>query len=176
MTNATPKTIPPVIEAKKPGFNRKLLAIATLERSILTMQAKRQQIYDLILAELDDDIKTAQVTATAARNALKAETLAHVATGGDPKALPAAVTFSKRTRLVYDKQEALAAALEKKADTVIRRKDPELDVRAFEKAFKAGELAWAQVEEVNDPTASISTKLGDLLIIAESGIAGEGAS
>lgn len=156
----------------KPDYNTRLLAIARIEDTIQKTEAKRQQIYDLILADIDTDIATAKAAAQQLRDDLKSDTLAYVAGGGDPKDLHSAVTFSKRTKLVYDKPEVLAKALELSTESIIRRKDPELDVRAFEKAFKAGELEWAQVEEVNDPTISIG-KLGDFLIVADASKAPE---
>ncbi len=180
MSSATPKPEPtstPALEPQKPDFNPRLLAIAAIEKSIQVDEARRaeiEQAMKIVLQDIDERLDMARKAASEGRDALKQETLAYVAAGGDIKELPDAVTFSKRTKLVYDKKEVLAAALTSPtAQHVIRRKDPELDVRAFEKAYKAGDLAWAQVEEVNDPNVSISQKLGDLLIIAESGIAGE---
>lgn len=165
-----PKTVSKGIvpmSVEKPDFNQRLLAIAQVEASIRASEAKRQQIYDLILAELDENIAQAKQAAEVMRDSLKADTLRYIAAGGSPSDLHSAVTFSRRTKLVYDRDEVLTKALELNADELVRRKEPELKVREFEAAWKDGRLPWAQVEEVNDPTVAISSKLGDLLIFAE---------
>lgn len=153
----------------KPNFYNRLKAIATLEAAADKMEAKRQAIYELVLQELDEDIIRAKEAAIEARNALKAETLAWIASGGNPDELHGAVTFQRRAKLMYDKREVLAAALEHDEDSIIRRRALELDVREFERLYKNGELEWAQVEVVHEPTIAISGKLGDFLILSDEG-------
>jgi hypothetical protein len=80
----------------------------------------------------------------------------------------AAIHYSRRTDLVYDKEAVLARLLEAGDVTFVRTKR-ELDVRKFEKGWRDGFIddPAIEVQIVDAPSVTISQKLGDFLILAD---------
>lgn len=151
-------------------FHARLTELAKLrqvtEGQVAMFEAQRAKFYALLVQPYEDKIKALQRALADAEQQLRDDTQTYVMETGDLKP-HIAITFQRKTRFVYDKAEVLTAAQEHNATDLLRVKT-ELDVRAFEKAFKDGKAPWAQVEEVNSPTVAISSKLGDLLITEKS--------
>jgi hypothetical protein len=120
--------------------------LASIDAQIAALQAQRADIQ----AQLDD-----------AERETRAAIQAHVQATGDLTPHPA-VQVRRVCKWAYDKDAALAAALER-GDLHLVRVRRELDVRAFERALELG-APWADAEKVNDIVIAISTRLGDLLI------------
>jgi hypothetical protein len=100
----------------------------------------------------------------ATERSVRDDILTYIQETGDLRCHPS-VTFRRTQKLVYDREQVLGYARTSHPELV--RVKEELDVRAFEKAWKNGELPDVQAEMVNAPTLEIG-KLGDLLIVEES--------
>jgi phage host-nuclease inhibitor protein Gam len=151
-------------------FHARLLALAREQRRVAERNAIAQQMrdeyYEQYIKPLDDEIAANSAGLAEMEAALKAEVLSHAMETGELKLHPA-ITFRRTTKLVYDKMSVLESLKREGVAEYIRVKE-ELDVRGFEKAWRAGSLAWLEeaVEQVVEPTVSLG-KLGDLLIAAE---------
>lgn len=143
---------------------------ADIQKALLELAHVRQDS-EAGIANLDRDIneiKVAKEALVAYRDKVEKETreaiLTYMQETGDLKAHPN-VTFQRRKKLAYDKEEALMYVVVNDRRGLYRSK-PELDVRAFENALKADTLADFQWEEINVPTLEIG-KLGDLLVMEQ---------
>lgn len=149
-------------------FDARLLELARLEQQVKerneVAQQMRDYFFNLFVKPYDDEIAANIAELEAQRDQFDLDTLAYVAETGD-KTPHSKITYRVMPRLVYDKAVVLKLAEDYGAAHLIRVKR-ELDVRAFEKDWKAGRAEWASVEKVEEPEIALA-KLGDLLIEAE---------
>ena len=149
-------------------FHARLLALARDQQRVAQRNAIAQQmrdeLYERFVKPYDDEIAANSAQLAEMEAALKADVLSHALETGELKLHPA-ITFRRTTKLVYDKVTVLDSLKRECVAEYIRVKE-ELDVRGFEKAWRAGTLAWLEVEQVSEPSISLG-KLGDLLIAAD---------
>lgn len=147
------------------NFEARVLALAELEQRIAARRVIAIEMmnlfYKLYVEPYETELANLAEQIEQERERLKEDFLQHVLTTGDLDAHPS-LQFTRRKRWVYDKQAVLQAAQAHGATDFIRTKQ-ELDVRAFEKALKAGEIEWADAEVINDPYVVIRP-LGEVLI------------
>lgn len=139
--------------------HQKLLYLAIVRQQSADKIAPLQQQIDLLTVQL----KQQRQYLDEAERQVRDDILDYMQSTGDLHAHPH-VTFRRTQKLVYDKDDIIRYG-RSHCPEVIRVKE-ELDVKAFEKLWKEGKLAGAQVEVVNAPTLEIG-KLGDLLINQE---------
>ena len=113
-------------------------------------------------AELDAEIAANETAPSELEASIKADLLDYMQETGDLHIHPL-VTFQRRHKLVYDKEEVLAS-LESEGLSEYVRVKKELDARRFEADFKSGKLAWVNAEEINAPVIAFSG-LGELLLL-----------
>jgi hypothetical protein len=109
-------------------------------------------------AELDSEIQNGDAALDTIEKHLREDLQQYFRDTGDRDVHPA-VTFRVTPRLMYDKAEELARAKAAGRSEHVRIKE-ELDVRAFEKDYKAGLIPDAQVEEIIDVVVALG-RLGE---------------
>lgn len=147
-------------------FDARLLELAREQRYVAyanaVLQADRTALYAEHIQSLDDLMAANTKRLEEMEAALKADALAHALATGELR-MHEKITFRRTTKLVYEKDEVLAE-LKREGELGYIHVREELDVRAFEKAWRAGDLRWTNAEEVPNPTVAIA-RLGDLLIL-----------
>lgn len=138
-----------------------------LDERLLALAAERERVDALELklkteiAVLQAELKVAQGGLSAMESSLKNDLLDYCQSTGDLHVHPS-VHFHRTKTLMYDRDEVLKQVQANDEGDLIRVKT-ELNVKAFEEAWREGRLPYAQVEEVNAPTIAID-KLGHLLL------------
>lgn len=151
-------------------FNARILEFALLQADLTKMlgilREERAKVVKNYVESFDLEISSLEIRLNSAETDLRTDILEHILSTGEVEPHPA-VHFRRTKKVMYDKEEVLnRARIEGKSEFL--REKVELDVRAFEKAVKDGEIDWAEVEIVNAPTIALD-KLGDLVIAYEAG-------
>jgi len=145
-------------------INARLLELARerdrVDRENAALKTERDGLMIHFVAPLDAQIKANADALAEMEAALRADALAYMTETGDLHLHPA-LTFRRDKKLVYDREQVTQALLAEDELDLLRI---DLKVRDFEKAFRAGEYQWCEVEEVPDPTLAIG-RLGDLLLM-----------
>lgn len=140
------------------NLNERLIALATERERVGALELRLKTKISVLQAELKD----AQEGLATMEKELKDDLLEYCQSTGDLHVHPS-IHFRRTKTLMYDRDEVLAQVQAKGEGELIRVKT-ELNVKAFEAAWREGRLPYAQVEEVNSPTIAID-KLGHLLLL-----------